>query len=52
VRDALDDAGLTSADVDGMVAYTMDSNIEVAVARATGIGDLRMVCRRRPRRWR
>ena len=37
---ALDDAGLTPADVDGMVTFTMDSNTEVAVARATGIGDL------------
>ena len=38
VLDALDDAGLTPADVDGMVTFTMDSNTEVAVARATGIG--------------
>ena len=36
VLDALDDAGLTPADVDGMVTFTMDSNTEVAVARATG----------------
>ena len=41
VLDALDDAGLTPADVDGMVTFTMDSNTEVAVARATGIGDLK-----------
>jgi acetyl-CoA acetyltransferase len=41
VLDALDDAGLTPADVDGMVTFTMDSNTEIAVARATGIGDLR-----------
>ena len=39
--DALDDAGLTPADVDGMVTFTMDSNTEIAVARATGIGDLK-----------
>ena len=32
--------GLTPADVDGMVTFTMDSNTEVAVARATGIGEL------------
>lgn len=38
---ALDDAGLTPADVDGMTTFTMDSNTEVAVARATGIGDLK-----------
>ena len=41
VNDALDDAGLTPADVDGMVTFTMDSNTEVAVARATGIGELK-----------
>jgi acetyl-CoA acetyltransferase len=40
VLDALNDAGLAPADVDGMVTFTMDSNTEVAVARATGIGDL------------
>jgi len=38
---ALDDAGLTPADVDGMVTFTMDSNTEIAIARATGIGDLK-----------
>ena len=41
VLDALDDAGLTPTDVDGMVTFTMDSNTEIAVARATGIGDLK-----------
>lgn len=39
--DALADAGLTPADADGMVTFTMDSNTEVEVARATGIGDLK-----------
>jgi 17-hydroxy-3-oxo-4-pregnene-20-carboxyl-CoA lyase len=29
------------ADVDGMVTFTMDSNTEVAIARATGIGELK-----------
>ena len=38
VLDALDDAGLTPADVDGLTTFTMDSNTEVAVARAAGIG--------------
>ena len=38
---ALDDAGLTPADVDGMVTFTMDSNTEAAVARAAGIGELK-----------
>ena len=37
---ALADAGLTPADVDGMVTFTMDTNPEIAVARATGIGEL------------
>jgi len=41
VLDALDDAGLTPADVDGLVTFTMDSNTEQAVARATGIGELK-----------
>ena len=41
VQAALDDAELTPADVDGMVTFTMDSNTEVAVARATGIGELK-----------
>jgi len=37
---ALDDAGLSPSDVDGMVTYTQDSNDEIAVAREVGIGDL------------
>lgn len=40
VLDALDDAGLTAADVDGMVTFTMDSNTEIAIARAIGAGEL------------
>jgi acetyl-CoA acetyltransferase len=39
-RAALEDAGLTPADVDGMCTFTMDSNAEVAVARELGSGDL------------
>ncbi len=40
VRTALDDAGLTSADVDGLVTFSMDSNAEIAVAREVGAGEL------------
>jgi 17-hydroxy-3-oxo-4-pregnene-20-carboxyl-CoA lyase len=41
VLDALDDAGLSPSDVDGLTTFTMDSNTEVAVARATGMGELK-----------
>ncbi|MFF9866622.1 lipid-transfer protein [Streptomyces sp. NPDC013953] len=40
VHAALDDAGLTPADVDGMVTFTMDTSPEITVAQATGIGEL------------
>jgi acetyl-CoA acetyltransferase len=39
-RKALDDAGLTPADVDGMVTFSMDSNAEIAVARELGAAEL------------
>ncbi len=45
VLDALDDAGLSPADVDGLTTFTMDSNTETAVARATGMGDLNFFCK-------
>src|ERR1700738_3410515 len=41
VLDALDDAGLSPGDVDGLTTFTMDSNTEIAVARAAGIGELK-----------
>jgi acetyl-CoA acetyltransferase len=41
VLDALDDAGLSPAEVDGLTTFTMDTNTEVAVARAAGIGELK-----------
>ncbi|MFJ9687006.1 lipid-transfer protein [Streptomyces bacillaris] len=37
---ALDDAGLTPADVDGLVTFTMDTSPEITVAQAAGIGEL------------
>ncbi len=40
VRDALNDAGLSPKDVDGMVTFTMDTSDEIEVARSVGIGDL------------
>ncbi|MFI8367546.1 lipid-transfer protein [Streptomyces sp. NPDC085466] len=40
VRAALDDAGLAPGDVDGLVTFTMDTNPEITVAQAAGIGEL------------
>ncbi|QXQ16030.1 lipid-transfer protein [Skermania piniformis] len=40
VQAALADAGLRPSDVDGMTTFTMDSNSEAAVARATGVPQL------------
>src|ERR1700745_4188136 len=40
VRSAIADAGLTPADVDGLVTFSMDNNTEVAVAREVGIPSL------------
>lgn len=37
---ALDDAGLSPADVDGLVTFSQDANQEIAVAREAGVGDL------------
>jgi 17-hydroxy-3-oxo-4-pregnene-20-carboxyl-CoA lyase len=37
---ALADCGLRPADVDGLVTFTMDTNSEIEVARALGLGDL------------
>jgi len=37
---ALDDAGISPAEVDGMGSYTMEPNREVEVARSVGLGDI------------
>jgi len=37
---AITDAGLTPADVDGMVTFTADTNPEIEIARNLGIGEL------------
>ncbi|MFE3068931.1 lipid-transfer protein [Streptomyces sp. NPDC059247] len=37
---ALADAGLAPSDVDGLVTFTMDTNPEITVAQASGIGEL------------
>jgi acetyl-CoA acetyltransferase len=42
---ALDDAGLSPSDVDGMVTFTMDSNNEIEVARGVGIPELKFFSR-------
>ncbi len=42
---ALDDAGLTPAEVDGLVTFTMESNEEMEVARNVGIEHLSMFSR-------
>ena len=41
ITSALADAGLTAADVDGLVTFTMDGNAEIAVARELGLRELR-----------
>jgi acetyl-CoA acetyltransferase len=40
VTAAVADAGLRPQDVDGLVTFTMDTNPEIEVARAAGLGDL------------
>lgn len=40
IKAALDDAGLHPSDIDGMATFTMDSNDEIEVARALGVGEM------------
>lgn len=42
VKASLDDAGLTAADVDGLITFTMDTSDETEVARNLGIPALSM----------
>jgi acetyl-CoA acetyltransferase len=42
---ALADARLTTADVDGLVTFTMDTSSEIAVARELGVPELRFFSR-------
>jgi len=42
---AIRDAGLTPADIDGMVTYVQDTNDEVELARALGIQELAWIGR-------
>ncbi|MEE8557078.1 MAG: lipid-transfer protein, partial [Myxococcota bacterium] len=45
VKAALDDAGLSPADVDGMVTFTLDTSEEIEIARTLGIRDLKLLSR-------
>lgn len=45
VSAAVADAGLAPSDVDGLVSFTMDTNIEIAVARALDIPELKYFSR-------
>src|ERR1700722_3419558 len=45
VSAAILDAGLTPADIDGMVTYTMDTNLETEVARNVGIPEITFLAR-------
>jgi acetyl-CoA acetyltransferase len=45
IQAALADAGLTPADVDGMVSFTMDTNPEIELARLLGVPELRFFSR-------
>ncbi|MGH9030334.1 MAG: lipid-transfer protein [Acidimicrobiales bacterium] len=40
VSASLEDAGLTGADVDGLVTFSADTNPEIEIARSLGMGDL------------
>jgi acetyl-CoA acetyltransferase len=45
VKAAIDDAGLTPADIDGLVTFTQDDNDELDLMRSVGISQTRWVSR-------
>ena len=45
VRNAIRDAGLKPSDIDGLTTFMMDTNDEIDVARAVGIGDFHLFSR-------
>jgi len=45
VKAALDDAGIAPSEVDGMTTFSVDTNQEIAVAQAVGIGELTFFAR-------
>jgi acetyl-CoA acetyltransferase len=45
IRAALDDAGLSPADVDGMTTFTLDNNEDVDLVRSLGVRNLRFSSR-------
>lgn len=45
VRNAIRDAGLRPSDVDGLTTFMMDTNDEIDVARAVGMGDFSLFSR-------
>jgi acetyl-CoA acetyltransferase len=45
VRNAIRDAGLSPSDIDGLTTFMMDTNDEIDVARAVGIGDFNLFSR-------
>jgi acetyl-CoA acetyltransferase len=45
IKLALDDAGLSPADIDGLITFTLDSSDEVGVGRCLGIPDLKFTVR-------
>ncbi|MFE1784979.1 lipid-transfer protein, partial [Streptomyces sp. NPDC059506] len=42
---ALDDAGISPEEVDGLTTFTMEGNPEIAVARTSGIGEKSVLSR-------